>query len=653
MGYAIKRQPLSLGTVEATDLLRMNDYTDGLEKKVTASDLANYVLTGASEVGNVIEVYNITNPVYGGQVGGTWDDALNAILTEIGTNVDENAAAGVIYAPPSDDDYLFDDSYLIGDRSQIVFLGNGSSVNAENKKGASRLVYTGTDDYFIKSKESGSGLNEGRNFSVIGLDICHRSASFTGALLHLDEISNYIFNCRFGYEYFNDLTHRYTAKGIYVENAKQVLIDRCNFDRLTHGYYADEQVEQKVNFSIQRCDFNTCSEYAVLHEDTNTGQFLLWGNSFNPTRLVTGQGPVENGVKIVSNGYSIISNVWQSSQPEEIYSDIACEVIGRGVFEGNYVIGGSNTIGLKLAGGVASVSGNHIIAGLPLYAAAGDLTIKGGANYYTPPNPDSGENVAIADEGGSVASLTDSAAYFSANLVGQYVIVSGATNAGNNGTFQITTVTSQTEIRYTNASVVTESGAADYKLKSATAVRLGASGLTGSLTVDMGPDRIETNQTDVTDTFLNSYQIWNNSALQGEVKLPSAANDESDSGPSWSGLAHGLVFKSVSSGWKNLTSDYTLTPYDNGKTFTNYGATGTVTIDIPDNAQWNGFECYIIVAEAFEVSIEPQGSTTLYVGGGAKTDLYTSTKGNQVIIKCGPSGAQWFGNNYGGWSTTP
>lgn len=67
-----------------------------------------------------------------------------------------------------------------------------------------------------------------------------------------------------------------------------------------------------------------------------------------------------------------------------------------------------------------------------------------------------GDSITMA---GSLATLDDAAANFQTSDVGKYVTISGASNGGNNGKFQITARNSATQIEYTNASGVTETSA--------------------------------------------------------------------------------------------------------------------------------------------------------------------------------------------------
>jgi len=57
---------------------------------------------------------------------------------------------------------------------------------------------------------------------------------------------------------------------------------------------------------------------------------------------------------------------------------------------------------------------------------------------------------------GSPATLTDAAGLFSKGFVGNNLVITGASNAANNGTFPIVAFISPTQIQYTNAAAVTE-----------------------------------------------------------------------------------------------------------------------------------------------------------------------------------------------------
>jgi hypothetical protein len=80
------------------------------------------------------------------------------------------------------------------------------------------------------------------------------------------------------------------------------------------------------------------------------------------------------------------------------------------------------------------------------------------------PTAITGTDVALTFAGTTVT-LVDTAAPFSPRHIGLTITVSGATNAGNNGAFTIATFVDSTTVTFTNASGVTESGAADYSLR--------------------------------------------------------------------------------------------------------------------------------------------------------------------------------------------
>jgi hypothetical protein len=107
-----------------------------------------------------------------------------------------------------------------------------------------------------------------------------------------------------------------------------------------------------------------------------------------------------------------------------------------------------------------------------------DLMVQKWADYYTVLSNDlvfigdsSGTGDSIAVTGG-VVTYTDAGAAFTAPLVGSRITIAGAANAGNNGTFRITGVTSATVLTYTNAGAVNETAAFAWSIKGSNAIPL-------------------------------------------------------------------------------------------------------------------------------------------------------------------------------------
>lgn len=65
---------------------------------------------------------------------------------------------------------------------------------------------------------------------------------------------------------------------------------------------------------------------------------------------------------------------------------------------------------------------------------------------------------------GTTVTLTDTAGAFTADMVGREITIAGATSAGNDGTFVVTSRISATQITYENAAGVTEAGAGTWSV---------------------------------------------------------------------------------------------------------------------------------------------------------------------------------------------
>lgn len=84
MGYAIKRQPNTVTSLEDTDLLRVSDATSGTEKKCSLSTMADYILTGGGiEVNTGVTAY-----AGGGQANATELEGGLNIVSTVATEAD-------------------------------------------------------------------------------------------------------------------------------------------------------------------------------------------------------------------------------------------------------------------------------------------------------------------------------------------------------------------------------------------------------------------------------------------------------------------------------------------------------------------------------------------------------------------------------------
>lgn len=76
---------------------------------------------------------------------------------------------------------------------------------------------------------------------------------------------------------------------------------------------------------------------------------------------------------------------------------------------------------------------------------------------------------------GNVVTLTDNSALFTADMVGQQVVVAGATSPGNNGTFTVTAVLTPSTLTYVNAAPgVTEAGVGTWTITTVTLTAVGS-----------------------------------------------------------------------------------------------------------------------------------------------------------------------------------
>jgi hypothetical protein len=101
-------------------------------------------------------------------------------------------------------------------------------------------------------------------------------------------------------------------------------------------------------------------------------------------------------------------------------------------------------------------------------------------------------------------------------------------------------------------------------------------------------------------------------------------------------MSRNLVFGAYSSKAYPLTANKTLGPRDNGKTFTNRGATGTVTVTLPKaSAALNGWSVRLMrfAAQSFVVASDPVD--TLVISADAAADTVTiATIGHGVEVFC-------------------
>lgn len=98
------------------------------------------------------------------------------------------------------------------------------------------------------------------------------------------------------------------------------------------------------------------------------------------------------------------------------------------------------------AGGTKNTDGNWLLD---------KWGVQGGINLLATVQSSTGPNITANTDG--TATVTFAGTTFTANSVGRYLTIAGCANAGNNGTWRITTFTSGTSIKvFTGASAVTE-----------------------------------------------------------------------------------------------------------------------------------------------------------------------------------------------------
>lgn len=102
------------------------------------------------------------------------------------------------------------------------------------------------------------------------------------------------------------------------------------------------------------------------------------------------------------------------------------------------------------------------------------------------------------------------------------------------------------------------------------------------------------------------------------------------------------------------SASYSVTAPDCGKVFSNYGATGYVTFDLPSVTSLSGCEFTFLVSAASSVIVNPGG--TDYIRGltNAAGDSISNsgTVGNAITIVT--DGVYWYSNGtgYGNWADT-
>lgn len=102
------------------------------------------------------------------------------------------------------------------------------------------------------------------------------------------------------------------------------------------------------------------------------------------------------------------------------------------------------------------------------------------------------------------------------------------------------------------------------------------------------------------------------------------------------------VYGGISSPGEAKTADYTITPFDSGKTFTNRGAAGTVTLTLPAaGPSLNGWSVRVIRHAAQSLVVAAGTADTLVISADAAADSVTiSTIGHGVEIWC--DGTQFY-----------
>lgn len=107
-----------------------------------------------------------------------------------------------------------------------------------------------------------------------------------------------------------------------------------------------------------------------------------------------------------------------------------------------------------------------------------------------------------------------------------------------------------------------------------------------------------------------------------------------------------MPVKSVFGGWASpgeaVTANKTVSAYDSGKTFTNRGATGTVTLTLPvANPGLNGWSIRAIRLAAQSLVVASDPVDTLVISADAAADSVTlATIGHGVEIWC--DGTQFY-----------
>lgn len=102
------------------------------------------------------------------------------------------------------------------------------------------------------------------------------------------------------------------------------------------------------------------------------------------------------------------------------------------------------------------------------------------------------------------------------------------------------------------------------------------------------------------------------------------------------------VYGGVASPGEAKTADYTVTPFDSDKTFTNRGASATVTLTLPlVGPSLNGWSIRVVRLAAQSLVVATNPVDTLVISADAAADSVTiSTIGHGVEIWC--DGTQFY-----------
>lgn len=85
------------------------------------------------------------------------------------------------------------------------------------------------------------------------------------------------------------------------------------------------------------------------------------------------------------------------------------------------------------------------------------------------------------------------------------------------------------------------------------------------------------------------------------------------------------------------TSSYTLRVQESGSTHTNLGATGAITLTLPQASANKGVHYTFVVQEAQTLTISPGALGAIYIGGSKQDDnepISSNTPGSSITLEC-------------------